>query len=68
MIKQILKLQKNFLKIKMKKILVLGSNGSLGNKICFELKKNKYRVFNQTRSKKINTFVILKMKIDLIFC
>jgi len=60
MIKQILKLQKNFLKIKMKKILVLGSNGSLGNKICFELKKNKYRVFNQTRSKKNKYFCDFK--------
>ena len=51
----------------MKKILVLGSNGSLGNRICFSLKKNKYKVFNQTRKKKINTFAILTMKKDSTF-
>ncbi len=61
----------------MKKILVLGSNGSLGNRICFSLKKNKYKVFNQTRKKKNKYFcdfnnekrfylLVKKFKPDLI--
>ena len=44
----------------MKKILVLGSNGSLGNRIFFALKKNKYKVFNQTRKKKNKYFCDFK--------
>ena len=44
----------------MKKILVLGSNGSLGYKLTEELKKNKYEVFNQTRSIKNKYFCDFK--------
>ena len=32
------------------RVLVLGSNGSLGNRLCVELKKNSIKFFPQTRS------------------
>ncbi len=40
----------------MNKILVLGANGSLGQNICKELKKNKFLFFGQSRNKKNKFF------------
>ena len=44
----------------MKKILVLGSNGTLGKRISLELKNKKYIVYPQSRSKKNKFFCDFK--------
>ena len=46
--------------MKIKKILILGSNGTLGKKIISELKNHKYIIYPQTRSKKNKFFCNFK--------